>query len=138
MTQPAVFVGLVQDGKLRLDSKKQYDAYITRFEGDEVEVTVRKRRSRRSEQQNGYYWSVVIPLMAEHCGYTRDEMHEAIKAKFLGQEDQSRGLLRIGSTARLNTLEFADLVDRVILWAAHELGVIIPAPDPKWRETGTT
>lgn len=128
------FLGLVQDGKLRLDYKAQFDAYIKRFEGDEVVVKVTKRRSQRSDEQNGYWWAVVVPLLAEHCGYTHDEMHDALKLKFLSREDMSKGLIRVGSTAKLNTLEFADLVDRVALWAAEDFGVVIPLPDKRWRE----
>jgi len=129
-----VFVGVVQGGKVHLDFPQQFHAYAKRFEGDEIEIEIRKRRSKRSHDQNAYWWSVVVPLIAEHTGYTRDEAHEALKAKFLGQEDMSHGLIRIGSTAKLNTLDFADLVDRVVLWAAEELGVIIPLPDKRWRE----
>jgi hypothetical protein len=125
-----VFVGVVTDaGRLVLDAPKVFKAYVARFIGEEVEVEVRKRRSKRSTEQNAYYWSVIIPPLAEHCGYSHDEMHEALKAKFLGQEDMSRGLLRIGSTTKLSTTEFADYVERITVWAAGELGVVISAPE---------
>ncbi len=126
----SIFRGFVDDaGKFALDFPLQFRAYVGRFKGEEVEIEFRKRRTKRSNQQNKYWWGVVIPLLAEHCGYSHDEMHEAIKAKFLGTEDMSRGLLRIGSTTKLSTLEFAELTDRVIVWAAGELGVVIPQPD---------
>lgn len=103
--------------------------------GDAFVVEVRKRQSKRSDEQNRYWHGVVVKLLAEHCGYEPDEMHEALKFKFLGTEDISKGLVKVGSSAKLSTAEFATLVDRVVLWAAEELGVIIPAPDPqaKWR-----
>jgi hypothetical protein len=124
-----VFIGVVTEtGKLVLDAPKVFRAYVARFIGEEVEVEVRKRRSKRSTEQNAFYWSVVIPPLAEHCGYTHDEMHEALKAKFLGQEDLSRGLLRIGSTRKLSTAEFSDYLERVTVWAAGELGVVIAPP----------
>lgn len=128
------FVGVVQDGKVHLDSPKQFAAYAKRFEGDEIEVEIRKRRKKRSDVQNRYWHGVVIPLLAEHTGYTRDEMHEALKAKFLGSEDLALGLVRIGSTTKLSTEKFADLVDQVVLWAAESLGVIIPLPDKNYRQ----
>lgn len=117
------------EGRLTLDHRGQFNAYLTRFAGEEVDVEVRKHRSKRSSEQNKYWHGVVVALLAERCGYTPMEMHDALKAKFLGQEDMSKGLIRIGSTAKLNTLDFADLVDRVILWAAEDLGVIIPLPE---------
>ena len=126
----SIFRGFVDDsGKFALDYPAQFRAYVGRFKGEEVEIEFRKRRTKRSDRQNRYWWGVVIPLIAEHCGYSHDEMHEALKAKFLGTEDMSRGLLRIGSTAKLDTQAFAELTDRVVLWAAGDLGVIIPPPE---------
>jgi hypothetical protein len=130
-SQPSVFLGRVtEDGtRVVLDHPASFRAHVARWKGHAVELTIRKRRNQRSAAQNGYWWAVVVPVLAEHCGYTRHEMHDALKAKFLGMEDLSRGLLRIGSTATLSTVAFADLVDRVRLWAAEELGVAIPLPD---------
>ncbi len=131
------FDGFVNEqGILTLDFRAQFRAFVKRFAGEEVEIEIRKRRSKRSASQNKFWHGVVVALLAEHCGYTHDEMHEALKAKFLGEDDLSRGLRRIGSTRKLNTLEFADLTERVMVWAAGELGVVIPSPerDIKRRE----
>lgn len=125
------FVAVVsEDGKrILFDFPKAWEAYRKRFAGDEVVVTLKKRRAQRSNPQNRFWHGVIVTLLAEHCGYTHDEMHEALKVKFLGTEDMSRGLLRIGSTRKLNTLEFAELTERVMLWAIEELGVVIPSPE---------
>lgn len=126
----SAFIGMVTDaGKLVLDYPNAFRAYAQRFAGHEVEVQIRKRRTKRSDQQNRYWHGVVVALLAEHCGYSHDEMHEALKAKFLGTEDMTRGLWRIGSTRKLSTTEFADLTERVMVWAAEELGVVIPSPE---------
>lgn len=120
------------DGRSTLDFPAQWKSYVKYLagpEGNEITITAHRRRAKRSLKQSAYWWAVVVPTIAEHCGYTRDEMHEALKAKFLGTEDMSRGLLRIGSTRKLNTQEFTDLTDRVILWAAEDLGVVIPQPE---------
>ena len=132
------FTGFVSDaGKLTLDWPTQFRAYLKHLAGQEVEIDIRKRRSKRSTRQNNYWHGVVLPLLCEHTGYTPDEMHEALKAKFLGVEDLSTGLRKIGSTAKLTTLDFADLTDRVVLWSAEHLGVIIPPPEPDVRKRGT-
>lgn len=133
MAERAWFVGCVQDGVLRLDYKRQWDAFLKRFEGDEVEISIRKKHSQRSDAQNAYWWAVVVPLLSEHCGYSREEMHAALKAKFLGHEDLTRGLMRIGSTTKLSPQEFGDLIDQVVVWAAESLGVVIPPPTKGWR-----
>jgi hypothetical protein len=123
-----VFVGTVRDGRLHLSAPAQFRAYLRRFEADEIEVEVRKRRSRRSLTANAYYWAAVIPPIARHCGYTDDEMHEALKEKFLGRDDLERGLRRIGSTAALDSQAFGNYIDQVTLWAAETLGVIVDPP----------
>ena len=126
----STFTGFIDDaGKLTLDSPAAFKAYAKHLAGNECEIDLRKRRSKRSDEQNKYWWGVVVTLLAEHCGYTRDEMHDALKVKFLGAEDMSKGLVRVGSTTKLTTLEFADLTERVMLWAAEELGVVIPSPE---------
>ena len=119
-------------GRIAFDDPQAVVRYCrAKHAGTRVDVTIRARKAQRSDRQNRYWWGVVIPLLAEHCGYTDDEMHEALKAKFLGTEDLSRGLLRIGSTKKLGTKAFADLVDRVTVWAAQDLGVMIPPPIEK-------
>lgn len=116
-------------GKLTLDYPAQFFAFAKRFAGIDAEIELRKRRTKRSKKQNDYYWSVVVPLIAEECGYSSDQMHQALKVKFLSQEDLSRGLMRVGSTTKLSTAEFVEFTDRVVLWAAEYLGVIIPQPE---------
>ena len=83
----------------------------------------------RSIEQNAYWWGVIIPEIAEASGFTHDEAHEALKAKFLGQDDLATGLRRIGSTARLDTKQFTDLIDQVRQWALDFLNCYIPAPN---------
>lgn len=138
MSDAPTFHGFVHPGgKLVLDYPAQFTAYAKHLGGDvgqDVTLKLVKRRSQRSDSQNEYWWAVVVALLAEHCGYHKDEMHEALKAKFLSEEDLSRGLIRIGSTAKLDTQAFEDLAERVRVWAAEALGVIIPLPDKRWRE----
>ena len=83
----------------------------------------------RSIEQNAYWWGVVIPYIAEASGFTHDEAHEALKAKFLGQDDLATGLRKIGSTARLDTKAFTELIDQVRQWAQDFLNTHIPAPN---------
>jgi hypothetical protein len=87
------------------------------------------RREGRSSAQNNYWWGVVVPYVAEATGFTHDEAHEALKAKFLGEEDMAAGLIKIGSTAKLDTAAFTRLIDEVRQWAQDYLDCRIPAPN---------
>ncbi len=120
-----VFQGAVNKGVLQVEAR--FNVYLASLEGQKVEVVVRKYRATRSNQQNRYYWGVVVQVLSEFTGFTPDEMHTALKEKFLGVERVS-GLLKIRSTASLTTDEFVQYVNQIVLWAAEQLSVYIPSP----------
>jgi hypothetical protein len=117
-----------EHGKLRLDAPASFASAMRVFAGKPVELTVRVKRNRRSDRQNAYYWSVIVGMLAEFCGYDQDAMHEALKWKFLRLEADSP-LPTVRSTASLSTHEFEEYVERVRLWAGADLGVNIPLPN---------
>lgn len=81
-----------------------------------------------NSNENGYYWSVVIPILSEHFGYLPDETHEALKLKFL-QKGGDDKLPRLGSTASLNKIEWEELMERIRVWALTDFNVKIPEPN---------
>lgn len=124
------FIGVVtEDGKkLILDYPDQFKTFYSQFAGDEVEVTVRKRRSKRSLKQNAYFHAAIAPL-AEDLGYTTEELKlDLLGNKFGWKElaDGNKVPLRL-HTSELNTKDFADLMDYSIQIAA-ERGILILDP----------
>ena len=119
------FTGIVKQGKVRLDRPEAYLVHISKLEGYRVVQTLEKERNLRSLSQNRYYWGVVIEILAEEFGYEREEMHEALKMKFLRKHDDTK-LPTVGSTARMNTAQFSDYIDRVMRWAATDYSIYIP------------
>lgn len=92
----------------------------------------------RSNQQNSYYWGVIIRELSEHTGYTSDEIHEVLKYKFISypivfhhKEIQSRDeeIYVCKSTTELDTKEMEDYLSKIRTWASAELGVWIPEPN---------
>lgn len=129
-----VFSATVSDsGKLQLDGvqRRAMDLWLSTLAGKPVVVSIKQERATRSSAQNRYWWGVVVPCLAEHCGYTHDEMHEALKYKFLRMEAEAMpaDLPKMRSTATLTTKEFTDLIENVIAWAGADLGVMIPLPN---------
>ena len=125
MTTP-LFTGRIDRGKLILDTPQRYLVHLARLDGKPVELLIRKRRSQRSLPQNAYYWGVVVEILAEHFGYEKEEMHVALKFKFLRTHD---GDLPTGrSTSKLTTVEFVNYTNEIIRWAAQEHQVFIPDP----------
>jgi len=124
-----VFSGKIEQGKVKLDSPNRYLVQISRLEGQRIEVVLRKQKVERSNQQNSYYWGVIIEILKNHTGYTKDEMHEALKEKFLSAIPDEHGLKKIRSTAKLNTTEFEEYLDKVRMLAAQNLNCYIPLPN---------
>jgi hypothetical protein len=105
--------------------------YCAKFkEGQEVEVIIRRKKSKRSLNQNAYYW-MICTTIADSSGYeSPDEVHEALKMMYLrvnrtGLPDTIR------STTDLNTAEFAEYIDKIKRDAARgvfggENGIYIP------------
>lgn len=125
-----VFTGQIDErGRIVLEQPVNYGRWLQRLAGQRVELIVRKRRAQRSDRQNRAYFGIVVAMLAEHCGYEPDEMHEALAWKFLGIDQAGDPLPRRRSTAGLTTAEFEDYVGRVRRWAAEELGCDIPEPN---------
>lgn len=121
-----VFTGKVEKGKLVLMNPEMFEAHVRSLEGD-VTLTIKRRRKDRSNEQNKYYWGVVVKILGDSFGYLPEEMHEALKLKFLLVED--RPLKTVKSTAGLSTVEFEDLMTKIRMWAQTEHNIYIPLPN---------
>lgn len=129
--------GVVADGQLRIRGQAAWTAALRRLRDGEVRVTVARQQATRSGQQNRWYWGVIVELLSEHTGYSPDEIHEVLKAKFLPKRlaiadgnGEIRGEFVIGgTTTRLTRVEFGEFCEAVRRWAAEELHVVIPDPE---------
>jgi hypothetical protein len=124
--------GVIENGKLQLQGRRLFEEAMRRFPNGYVRVRIDVPKPQRSSGQNRFWHGVVIPLFAEHCGYTFDEMKDALALKLLPKEvtDLQSGEVHIvpGHTSELNTREFNDLIERAQKLGA-ELGVYIPDPN---------
>ena len=105
--------------------------------GGKHRVRITRHRRTRSINQNAYYWAVVVAsfhqfLSEQGDSYTAEDCHEMLKFKHLRETavDHSTGEVLgefVKSTATLNTMEFAEYVDRCIAWLG-EFGIRVPSP----------
>jgi len=92
---------------------------------------VTKERANRSNPQNAYLWGVVYKIISEHTGFSVDEVHEFCKLEFnskmvhIGKDEVKIGL----STAIMNTLEFTEYIEKIVMFASGDLGLNIPKPN---------
>jgi hypothetical protein len=126
--------GFVKDGELKILGRKRMDAQLKDFPNCDVQVII-KRKGKRSNPQNRYYWGIVVEeirlkLLEFGDKYTPEEIHEGLKAKFnpKGTADVDGGAIFItgSTTTEMNKEEFGAYLDLIIKWAAESLGITIP------------
>lgn len=106
----------------------------------------------RSTSQNAYLWAVPYKLISDATGYEVEEVHEYMLGRFFGWKDKRvpktprnpSGVESVpvrttttdehGKRSVLSPQMFSDYVDFIQRFAAMKLGLVIPDPDPHFRE----
>lgn len=111
--------------------------------GRAVNVKVTSQATKTKEQL-GYYWGVVLPRVQEGLEQFGNEMNLAEVNQFLNDKffcNTKTVLIKRGLNELVYTIrtprsksgatvdEMADFLDKVIRWAAVDLGVEIPSPE---------
>ena len=138
-------------GVLHVDRavKAGMDRHVSdRLRNSPVEIIVRKQRSQKSQRQLGWYWGGILPALSELTGYEPDELHAYCTQKFLNPPerktlaicdahgvvvDEADVQLYPDRVHLLTTAQMADYCEDIRQWAALELYLDIPDPDPEWR-----
>jgi hypothetical protein len=87
------------------------------------------------------YWrGCVLPIIAEEIGEPNlDVAHDTVVAQLTGVQaapKKRKGLKLKRKSTAMDSMpcdELCDLIDRAIVWATTELGVIVPMADPAWK-----
>ena len=127
------FCKVSDDGSLQGLPRQKFASEIRQFfKGQSVEIIVRRKRKHRSVQQNRYYW-LIVTMMADYTGFTKDEMHSVLKSRFLKSEkvNTETGAVfeYVKSSAGLSTVEAEEYYDQVRQFASEEFGINIPLPN---------
>ncbi len=114
--------------------KQSLFSYLKELESDYI-VDVKKQRNTRSNMQNSYYWKCIVQGLAEELGYFPNEMHDALRARFLSEyemisiNDNQIAINKIGSTTALNTKTFEQYTEQIRVWALTDLGIRLMLPN---------
>lgn len=119
--------------KIALISQRYYQHFLnTKTKvGDKGTMFLTFEKPTRSESQLRYYW-IVVGLLADNCGYTSEEMHEALMVLKFGKKKIKVGKdivevrKSISNSARFSKLNMMDLIEFGIE-KAFELNIIIPS-----------
>lgn len=131
----------VDHGKLVLSDRRLFADLVRGLRDGAYELTISRMRATRSIQANKYYWGVCIHLIAEHTGFTPEEVHAWAKAKFIPKRlallnhngDVQDEYVIGGSTRKMKVDEFYTFVEQVRDFANEKLELNIPPPDRMWR-----
>ena len=121
----------VKNGKATFQNRELFDNHLLDYEGKAVIITVGEQKKRRSLNLNSYYWAVIVRLLSEETGYSKDEMHEALKSMFLRTRYKIKGIWIDGtkSTTKLTNKEMQEYIEEAKVFASTTLGVYIPDPN---------
>lgn len=127
-----VFLGTAKEGELIYDEPKAVEEYLRYDVPGKVEVIIRKPKNKRTLPQNKYYWSVIVEMISNETGNSKDDIHKLLKYEFLSEvADIPSGeeYLYIRSSTELTTIEWEDYNKKCRMWASDNLNMFIPKPN---------
>ena len=92
-------------------------------------VEIKKFVKQRTLDQNAYYWRLLTEL-GMYLGYSKDEMHDICRHKFLGYDEKMiKGEIyrTLKHTPNLETPEMAIYTQQIEAWAVADLGFVLMA-----------
>ena len=121
--------GKVLKGKLNISNRQSFVDALDKLEGKDVEIRIRERSANRSREQNSLYWKW-IDIMSKEIGYSKQEMHELIKYKFLKRntiDDNGSEEVLVKSTTTLTSKEFSRFMNDIYFWSNDTLNINLPS-----------
>ena len=96
-------------------------------DGVRVVIEIREAENVRTNQQNKLWWSW-MNIIADELGYSKQEIHDILKYKFLLREEMIDGEIHqsLKSTTTLTKKEFNKLTEDVFYWANDTFNINLP------------
>lgn len=120
--------GFVDDaGMFSLDNRRVFREALQQFKGQEVIVTVKKKPRRQGTQSLRYLRGVVIPDIAEACGYADpddyQDVYDGLMWKFYRLPDGPFGQPRRRSCAKdqMSQEEISEVIKRFVEYAESSI-----------------
>jgi hypothetical protein len=125
------FTGKIKNKQIVWDDKPKLVDYISTItENTYVNVEITIKENKRTNKQNKLWWSW-MKIISNELGYTKDEIHDILKYKFLLREEIIDGETNqyVKSTSTLTKKEFNELTTKVFYWSNETLGINLPTDD---------
>jgi len=128
-------------GNVNSESKEQIRLALRLLEDKYAKITIKESKKLNSLSQKGYYFAAVIPPIQEMLidlgnNVDSEDVHSFLKheagklTKYIRlPNDEVKPIP--GSIAGMNTKEFEKYLEKVRMWAAQTLDLIIPLPNER-------
>lgn len=147
-----------ENDKLHIVHRNRFDADLKVFRNQDVDLSIRKKRKRRSNQLNRFYFGVLVNMimeglkdlgtkvqLADHdkwmleilqCMNT-DMAHDFLKKRFIPSikvdEDTGEIIKTKLTTKNMTNVEFIEYYEPMYDWARDFLGIILPLPNEEFE-----
>lgn len=130
----------VVNGKINSNRNKLRQAVAT-FEGKDIIITIERKRKKRSNNQNAYYYGVVMPILQkglyDATGEIRDtsSIHYQIILPLLAPKREITNIhtgeiiTENMTSSEMSTTEFCEFILNIQKWASEFLNIDVPSPD---------
>lgn len=128
-----------KDGHVGKKAQQEIGHLLEHLEGKRVRIRINVVRRQRSNQQNRYYWGVIVKAakigVEEMWGreIASEDAHELLKQRCNGADivnQQTGEILRFGqTTTELNKLEAEDYYEKCRQWILEWFNITVPLPN---------
>ena len=140
MTREILYLFDIKDGIGTIRGRRGFLKDVQGMKDGKYVLALRKYRKSRTNKQNSYYHSCVVPSVMEgliDAGFSKSSLsleivHEMLKQKFLQEDIATEDGVYISitkSTSELTTTEFMDYIAEIQKWAAEFLSIVIEDPN---------
>lgn len=126
--QTPIFLIDVKNGKLTLHNQEKFSTYLFGLTGT-FELTIKERIKSTTDPQNRYYHGVICKMIADHTGYSANDIHEHLAWEFLQIPDEKIRIRRSTAKGKMTTVEREEYHRQCRDWAQTELNLFIPLPN---------
>ena len=125
-----IILGRIKDGKVQVQRFFKKD--LLTWEGKEIEI--RKGQGSKTQKQLGYLFGVVLPIVANHTGFTVEETLHVFYERFNKYHKEHGGRVYefIKTLSGMNLGEVSEFIEKVLGYARSDMGLIIPDSDPEF------
>lgn len=121
-------------GRLTNAARISIENQLRRYKDtDTLTITIERTQRKHSDAQRAYWFAVVVPAFADHCGFTKDEAHAELMRNLMPELCETltgldgTEIIRRPSYSKLTKQQAAELCDSAYTFA-KDFGLTIPEP----------